>query len=672
VVAVVRPDPQDLNPSSEQFRQGVLEAGVFAGYLVLAIIHTYPLVLHLGTHLPGQGIADNASFVWNLWWMREALASSSASFFISPMIEAPVGGSLILHTHTALTAFAGATLLAPVSVVAAQNVLIIASLALNGLATSVLSRTAGAARGPAFLAGALFVVTPPVAARLMGHYNLLLVWPLAFACAAYLRWWRRPRVWTAVLLAATAALIPYADYYYAVFFALFVVGYGALRLRHVSLELTGRSRTRTSVLLFTLAGLAAAIATLIALSPAFELRMAGSVVSVSSARNATTVAWLLAIAAVIVRWRPRLRLTPGERVSTDHRRSVSLALVLFVILLVPLIGPAWAMVSSGDYVTQPSSLKSSPWGVDVVTLVLGPPFNGLLGSFIRSTYTALGIDVMESSAWLGLGPIALLLVALRAASPAHEVRRWVAIVGLFALWALGPYLDVAGHHSGILLPQAVGHVIPLVNNARIPGRALAVCALALAVAIAGALSTPAQRSRSSWTITLLIVFALAESLAAPLPLAPVGAPGVYARIAASDTAGSVLTIPFGVRDGFGEKGLLEHDALYGQTIHRRPLVGGFLARVPPRVWSWYEETEPYRSLLALSASATATTPVPTCESVVSGLRAASVAYVVLYPNDASATLKDLVTTGMPLRRIAEDDRRVLFQVDLTRPGPCPP
>jgi hypothetical protein len=172
-------------------------------------------------------------------------------------------------------------------------------------------------------------------------------------------------------------------------------------------------------------------------------------------------------------------------------------------------------------------------------------------------------------------------------------------------------------------------------------------------------------------IALLAALALVESLAAPLPLAPVGAPGVYANIAASNNAGAVLTIPFGVRDGFGEKGLLEHDALYGQTIHGRPLVGGFLARLPPRVWSWYEQTEPYRSLLALSSPAAAATPVPTCESVVSGLRAASVAFVVLYPNDAPASVNDLVATRMPLQRVASDGRRVLFQVDLTRPGPCP-
>jgi hypothetical protein len=165
-----------------------------------------------------------------------------------------------------------------------------------------------------------------------------------------------------------------------------------------------------------------------------------------------------------------------------------------------------------------------------------------------------------------------------------------------------------------------------------------------------------------------------ESLAAPLPLAPIGAPGIYANIAASSDAGSVLTIPFGVRDGFGEKGLLEHDALYGQTIHRRPIVGGFLARLPPRVWSWYAQTEPYRSLLALSSSHTTTAPLPlpSCELVITGLRAASVVYVVFYPKDATERLQEMVTTRMPLQQVAEDDSRVLFRVDLSQPGPCRP
>jgi hypothetical protein len=229
-----------------------------------------------------------------------------------------------------------------------------------------------------------------------------------------------------------------------------------------------------------MAALAGAVAVFIAVSPAFELRVAGTCFSVSAPTNAMTAAWLVALAAAVVRWRPRLRVVRRETLNRAHVNSLSLALPLFALLLAPLVGPAWTLWPAGDYVTQLSSLKSSPWGVDLATLILG------------------------------------------------------------------------------------------------------------------------------------------------------------------------------------------------QTVHRRPLVGGFLARLPPRVWSWYEQNEPYRSLLALSSSTEATVSLPSCEAVMAGLQAASVSHVVFYPNDASETLKDMVATRLPLPRIAADDRRVLFLVDVTRPGPCPP
>src|SRR5688500_14546183 len=108
-----------------------LSLSIAVGYTVLAIVHTYPLITHLDTHLPGDGLADNVSFVWNLWWMREALASASRDFFYCPLIVAPFGSSLILHTHTAVPAFIGATLLGSRPTVEAQNLLLIGSLVFN-------------------------------------------------------------------------------------------------------------------------------------------------------------------------------------------------------------------------------------------------------------------------------------------------------------------------------------------------------------------------------------------------------------------------------------------------------------------------------------------------------------------------------------------------------------
>ena len=584
-----------------------IHASILAGYVLLAVLHTFPLVRHLDTHLPGQGLGDNASFLWNAWWMRVALASPH-EFFWSPLIEAPVGGSLALHTHTALSAFLAATVLAPLPLVRAHNLVLLASLALNGLAAYTLAYLVTRARAVSVLAGAMCLVAPAIAVRLMGHYNLVVVWPMLLACAACVAWWNRPTAGRACVFAATAALVPYADYYYAAFLALFAIVYGILDLWTIRVDTRPGTPGPFGRVLLPLAAVSFAIGVVIAVVPTFDLDLGFTTVRVRSAGNVLTAAWTLAIAGLVVRWRPRPSVTSRRRLPPGAVRSLIPAAVVFTLLVSPLLAAAWQLWTLGDYVTQTSSLKSSPRGIDVASLLLGPPFSGLAGPTVRHAYEVAGLDVMEASGWIGVVPLVLLALALTRAGHVADVRRWLIIAGCFGVWALGPYLTVLGRNTGLLLPQALAHVVPILDNARIPGRAMAMVHVAVVVAIGAALSSRAWPRLSAWWLTALGALVIAESAAAPLPLAGLGPPGIYAEIASRPQEGSVLTVPFGVRDGFGQKGLLEHDALYGQTIHGRALVGGFLARVSPRVWAWYESHELYRTLLTASAPGMATAP----------------------------------------------------------------
>jgi hypothetical protein len=511
-----------------------------------------------------------------------------------------------------------------------------------------------------------------------------------------------------MLLGATAALVPYAEAYYAVYFGLFALLYSATALWGLQLRVEGRNRRTASRVFFVLAALAAAAALAIALTPDTALDIASVRISLRSPDNALTLAWACLAAGALTRWRiratvtrrptpaPRHDLTDGTTgrapqtgrlaaippvtVPSVTILSVAVPVVIAAVLAAPLAVPAWTLWRSGDYVTQPSSLKSSPRGVDAATLVMGPPFSGIVGTSVRRAYARYGIDAMESSAWLGLAPLILLVLALRAAprnektrgreEPRRdeepwcneEIRRWAVIGGAFGLWALGPYLTVLGHNTGLLLPEALARAIPIVNNARMPARAMALVAVAAAVVGAVAVARRRPSRASTWALSSVAALALLETLAAPLPLVAVPAPGVYARLAAGPSAGAVLTLPFGVRDGFLERGHMEHDALLGQTVHGRPLVGGFLARLSPRVWTWYESTEPFAALLALSEGGSPDT-LPTCAAVLAGLREASVSTVIVYPNDMPPRLAAFVSSHMPLTRVDSDDTRVVYNID---------
>src|SRR5687768_16031249 len=92
----------------------------------------WPMVANLTRVIPGSGPGDNLTFVWNLWWMREAIQHPAYTFFRCPLLFHPEGVSLTLHTHTALPALVAAVAAPHADLLATQNVLIIGNLLLNG------------------------------------------------------------------------------------------------------------------------------------------------------------------------------------------------------------------------------------------------------------------------------------------------------------------------------------------------------------------------------------------------------------------------------------------------------------------------------------------------------------------------------------------------------------
>ncbi|MGE3276462.1 MAG: hypothetical protein AB7O67_15215 [Vicinamibacterales bacterium] len=629
------------------------------GLAALAVLHTFPLVLHLGTALPGFGLGDNVTYLWDLWWMRSAL-DVGRDFFSTDRLFAPLTVSLALHTHQALASAIGATLLAALPLVVAQNILLIATLALNGIATYALARWLGASRHGAFVAGGLVLMAPPVTLRLLGHFGLVTLWPLILGCWALAALVRSPSPWRAAALGAAVAATVYTDYYFSVYFAAFSVVYVVSTV--VSARLAAGAPRAGWRWALAASGLAAVTAVALACWPGTGLNIGGVTISLRSGRNAATVAGLLGVVALwlrtnpVVKWQVR-RGNPGPFVA-----AVALAGVMASVLLWPLLRHAATLVMAGDYITVTTPLKSSPGGIDLLTAVLGPPAGGVLGGAVRSWYRTLGIDVMEGSAWLGVLPPVLAWFGYRT-DTAHRVesRRWLAVAVFFGVWALGPYLVVGGVTTGVLLPGALPHFLPLIDNARMPSRGLLVVALALGIMTGLAWEALWERRRTAWTVPVLVVAGL-SLLAAPLPLTVLPESSAYRALAADPQEGAVLPVPFGFRDGFARTGGFDEATLYFQTWHGRPIAGGFLGRLPPRVGQWYAETQPFAALLAGGGA------TPSCEIALRGLRAAHVGFLVV---DRLAVVESdrAVVNLLPVTLAWRDGR---YDVMRLRPGAdCP-
>src|SRR6266511_3279260 len=135
-------------------------------YAALAVALTWPLAIQLHDGLLGASVGDNATFVWNFWWIRKAL---SATVFLNGLCA--YGAACALTRH-------------PVA---------------------------------ARVAGLAFAASPFLTVRLQGHFNVISAWGLPLLVMALVRYCRRPGVGAAVLVACALAALAYTDYYYAVF-----------------------------------------------------------------------------------------------------------------------------------------------------------------------------------------------------------------------------------------------------------------------------------------------------------------------------------------------------------------------------------------------------------------------------------------------------------------------
>ena len=636
---------------------------VFAG---LAVLQSWPLARQLAGSLPGPQ-EDNFQFLWNFWWMREAM-STGASAFRTPYLFAPWGVDLTVNTHAALPAFVGATVFGRLGIVAALNSVTLITLGLNGWLAYILARRFTPDRGAALLGGVIFGTCAYISARLLGHFNLTsaFVLPLfVLTCQPAVHGSVRWGIATGVVMAATA----FIDYHYVVYQA--TLGLCLLLFTWTRWTIHRRGPSPLSRRLAWVTGigasLCAAVVVAIWVTGGFSIRIGSIPVSMRTTFNPLQIFWLLVIVSCLLRIRPRLRVGLREGLNA---RPIVLALaaagVVVVLGTLPLLVRGLELIRAGDYVSQRYFWRSAPAGVDTATLVLGNPLHPLFGEWIRDVYRRFDLSPTESSAWLGVVAVYLAARALQRSRDRREVQLWLLIGVVFFVWGLGPRLMVLGTNTGLILPQALQRYLPIFSNARMPSRAMVVVNLAVAMLAAIGIAEWRQRSRRPLLILAIATcLVFADQLPVPFPMLALDHPGIYDTLRNRPEQGALCELPMGLADGLGEVGFVDRRILFYQSIHRRPITGGYISRLPTSVRAAYEDDPLFRTLLHLSGPRAASSPFtfPTRGQALEALRAHHVAFVMLNRDVAAPALHTYVDTVLPLRQVSVEGARVLYAVE---------
>jgi hypothetical protein len=489
-------------------------------YLLAAAIVTWPLAWHLGDRAAGMGAGDTLEVTRHIWWAREALLDG-ANPFDQRLLTYPDGFMSWVQWAHPLQVLPGALLALAIAPLTAFNVLLIITLALNGLAAYWLGLLLSRGNRPAALLGGLvFLAYPSVQGHLsVGHLGIVTLWPLPLFAGCLWRVLRddagwRTVGWGALWLALTAlAYISHPVYLLGPLIAL--LGLGALLAGRG--RLWRRDRSPGAQPWLRAAALVGLGALLLApfygplLSDAGRAELRG----LAEAGRVTYSADALAFASPSpFGWLADWGLAP------DYARDV--------------LGT--------------NSAEGTAY-VGVVALVLA----GL--AVWRRPAARLWLWIALGAALLALGP----LLKWRGAPLAVEFESF---------------------KTYVTLPWMVIQDLPLLDAARAPGRFNLLAGLAISALVsvgAGIITGPVRRpGLRAALVTLLGVVMLVEyQLFAPFPTDNARLSPYYAALAGAEDVRAVLDVP--LSDPVAAK-----FALFAQTVHGKPLIAGHALRRTPQ------------------------------------------------------------------------------------------
>ncbi|MEJ2210673.1 MAG: hypothetical protein P8129_16765, partial [Anaerolineae bacterium] len=523
-------------------------------YAALAVACTWPLALHLASHVPGSytWAFDEYTFLWNPWWFRYALLNLGQNPLYSTHTFYPLGISLVPYTYDLFNALLSVPLQPYLSLPAISNLIFLLTTVASAYGAFLLvryllppgERATRAGTVAAFLGGLVYAFgSYRMVYAAIGHYDMWSTAWIPFYALYLVRTVRRPG-WRNPLMAA-------------VFVVLAMLG----------------------EMIF---GVFLAMLTLILL--AFVLGR--------KARRQIAGGW------------PALA-----------RRLLALGLVagvLYAPLLVPILREmfgGYELAGWGD---------AQRLSVDLAGLLTPTALHPLGGDWADTLRqvregTARFRDV--NTVFLGWAGLALAVVG--AVRYRRRLAAWIAALVVLVTFSLGPLLQINGRSTfdfdglaaNVPLPFILLHYIPIVKANRVPNRFSVVLMLALAVLAAfgaywllrqlGRLRRPGGNVALAAGGLLLAAALLFEHWSAPLPLTDARIPPVYQTIAAEPGDFAILQLPLGWRNSFGVQGAESTQTQYYQTYHHKRLLSGNISRNPPFKFDYFARQPILESLIAL-------------------------------------------------------------------------
>lgn len=570
-------------------------------YVAVAAVFWWPLPAALTSALPGAPSSDTGVYIWNLWLFRHEILEHGHLPFATLEIlnlDGVTAVPLVLHNYTTAANVIAFPLIGVLGLVATFNVLTMAAGVVAAYAMFLFAWRRTGDAGAALAGGLVFGFSPYLMARSVEHFSLAQAAPLPLFGLLMLRAFEQPKASTAALAGLTVAWAYLSDPYYAVYclmIAAFMVGYSFVAVeRRPEPMRAAWWPTVVNLALLCLGGLIVGVL----LHGGGRVEFWGLRFSM---RRLYTPVLLFTVLAIVRAWmalRPRIRLQrPFAR---PHVQAAFVAGGFCLLALAPVLASMRSPLAGRTWQGPAVWWRSSAPGMDLAAWFVPNPLHPLLGQVAADWIAHRPNGFYENVAsipWVVLG----LLAAAWFLKGFRGTAGWWTFGALFGLMSLGPFIRIAGLDTYVPTPWALLRYLPIVGAARMPTRLTVLLMLAAAMLFAMALAHwRARSSRPTLVLGVVVTAVLFELLPAPRRLVTADVPAVFGTIAGDPRPLRLLNLPFGLKDGLGESGGFSTANQYFQTVHEKPMIGGYLSRLPDGAMKRYCDDTVLRVLIELS------------------------------------------------------------------------
>jgi hypothetical protein len=377
-------------------------------------------------------------------------------------------------------------------------------------------------------------------------------------------------------------------------------------------------------------------------------------------------------------WTRGMREGPDYLDNLKHilKKYLLFGLVAVIGILPFVIGDITIATSATNYL-KPDPIEATLYSADILSFFIPSSLHTVFGAITGPLYQNFAGNVWENTTYIGYTILFLSLYAVWKLRKQVLVKFWLLSAILFSLFSLGPILHVNGKtifnilntSTTIPLPyMLLSKITPFLENSRTPGRLFVIATLAFAVlagyGIAELLNS--KDTRKYLFSVLLCGLIIFEFLSMPYIISPVDQPAFYKNISSDNDTYALLEIP---ATGNYTAGVMIE---YAQTIHRKPIVGGQVARMPTNARDFESNTPLVRELTFSDKPQNDIINQSVFSVGNSVLQYYNIRYVVLHKDSLTSekleNAQSFITQCNPsLPKVYEDNMLVVYAQNRTEP-----